>query len=139
MYEESRDLLSVYRDYYDRPGRCHEEGRMVGRKEGQIEAQAELISQMATRKFDSRTGKHLLFHLKKMADPERVAEFGESVIECDDAKTLLNRAARAARDAWHPRERRHDQEIRAFDPERASDGEAREKGSARAVRSCSNG
>ena len=130
MYEESRDLMSVYWDYYGRPGRCHEEGRMDGRKEGQVEAQAELISQMAKKKFDSRTGDHLLAYLKKMADPERVAEFGEAIIECDDAKILLNRAARAVRDAWHPRKRRHDRKIWAFNPERASDGEAREKGRA---------
>ena len=104
MYEESRDLMSVYWDYYGRPGRCHEEGRMDGRKEGQVEAQAELISQMAKKKFDSRTGDHLLAYLKKMADPEWVAEIGEGIIECNDDKDLLKRAKQSKWTQWwrHP-------------------------------------
>ena len=130
MYGETGNLLYEYQDYHDRPERWFEEGRMDGRKEAQIEAQAELISRMATQKFDSQTGDQLLSHLMEMTDPERMAEFGASIIECDDAEILLDRADRAVRDVWHPRERRHNREIHAFNHERAREGKAREKGRA---------
>lgn len=128
MLGESGTLLSAYHEYYTyRPERWCEEGRTQGRLEGRIEAQAELIREMASEKFDLDTGDALSRCVYWMSDPELGVEFGEWVVECEDAGALLDRAKRVEQRVASPRRKRHDRKCRAFDPERAREGETRER------------
>ena len=46
---------------------------------------------MAARKFDAGTAQRLAERLAEIADPERVAEIGEWLIECEHGDELLER------------------------------------------------
>ena len=70
------------------------EGRVEGRTEGRVEGQIEVIYRMAARKFDAATAERLTGRLAEIADPERVGEVGEWIIECGDAGELLARVER---------------------------------------------
>ena len=69
------------------------EGKAEGRAEGRSEGQAEVVCRMAARKFDVETADRLAGRLAGIADPERVGEVGEWLIECEDGDELLERVA----------------------------------------------
>ena len=69
------------------------EGKAEGRAEGRSEGQAEVVCRMAARKFDAATAERLAGRLAEIADPERVGEIGEWLIECEDGDELLQRVA----------------------------------------------
>ena len=61
-----------------------------------LEQERALLSRQAARKFDARTASRLAALLDGIADPERLAEIGEQVIDCATGAELLARAERAA-------------------------------------------
>ena len=70
-----------------------EEGRAEGKAEGRSEGQAEVVCRIAARKFDAATAERLAGRLAEIADPERVGEVGEWLIECEDGDELLQRVS----------------------------------------------
>ena len=62
--------------------------------QGRTEGQAELMRRMAARKFDAATAERLAERLAEIADPERLAEVGEWLIECEHGDELLGRVER---------------------------------------------
>ena len=73
------------------PRQWLEEGRAKGLAEGRAEGQTEVMRRQAARKFDAGTAERLAERLKAIADPERVAEIGEWLIECEHGDELLDR------------------------------------------------
>ena len=75
-----------------------EEGRakglVEGRTKGLVEGQTEVMRRQAARKFDAETAQRLARRLAEIADPERVGEVGEWLIECEDGDELLERVER---------------------------------------------
>lgn len=67
-----------------------------GRAEGLAEERA-LLSRQTARKFDAGTAARVAELLDGLDDPERLAEVGEQVIDCDTGAELLARVERAAR------------------------------------------
>ena len=65
-----------------------------GRAEGRAEGQTEVMRRMAARKFDAETAQRLAERLAEIADPERVAEVGEWLIECEHGDELIQRVER---------------------------------------------
>ena len=63
------------------------------REEGRAEGQAELVRRMAARKFDAATAERLAERLAGITDPERLAEVGEWLLECEHGDELLDRVA----------------------------------------------
>ena len=51
------------------------------------EGQAEVVRRMAARKFGAETAERLA----ELADPERAAEVGEWLLECESGEELLDR------------------------------------------------
>ena len=72
-----------------------EQGLERGLTQG-LEQERALLSRQAARKFDARTASRLAALLDGIADPERLAEIGEQVIDCATGAELLARAERAA-------------------------------------------
>ena len=70
------------------------EGRAEGRSEGRTEGQVEVVRRMAARKFGAETAERLAGRLAEIADPERVGEVGEWLLECESGEDLLDRVAR---------------------------------------------
>ena len=71
-----------------------ERGRAEGRTEGRAEGLAEeraLLCRQAARKFGAGTGERLTGLLDGLTDPERLAEVGEWLIECETEAELLGR------------------------------------------------
>ena len=73
-----------------------QEGRGLGIEQGRAEERALLCRQVA-RKFDAGTAERLSGVLNGLADPERLAEVGEWIIECETGAELLDRAGRTSR------------------------------------------
>ena len=71
-----------------------EEGREEGRTEGRIQGQADVMRRMAARKFDAATAERLAGRLAEIADPARMEEIGEWLIECEHGDELLARVER---------------------------------------------
>ena len=71
-------------------GKWHEEGRV----EGRVEGFAEVVRRMAARKYGAGTAERLAGKLAEVADPERVGEVGEWLLECEDGGELLDRVER---------------------------------------------
>ena len=67
-----------------------EEGREQGREEG-IQGQRALLCRQAVRKFDAATGDRLVAALDAVADPDRLAQVGDWIIECETAADLFAR------------------------------------------------
>jgi hypothetical protein len=65
--------------------------REEGRAEGRAQGQTEVMRRMAARKFDAGTAQRLAERLAEIADPERMAEVGEWLIECEHGDELLDR------------------------------------------------
>ena len=73
------------------------EGREQGREQGLEQGRAEeraLLCRQAARKFDAAAAQRLAAALAEVADPERLAEVGDWIIECGTADELLARVAR---------------------------------------------
>ena len=73
------------------------EGREQGLEQGLEQGRAEeraLLCRQAARKFDAATGERLSASLAEVADPVRLAEVGDWIIECGTAAELLARVAR---------------------------------------------
>ena len=66
------------------------EGRTEGQAEGRAEGQAEVVRRLAARKFGAETAERLAV----IADPERVGEVGEWLLECESGEELLARVKR---------------------------------------------
>ena len=69
-------------------------GEAQGRAEGRMQGQADAMRWLAARKFDAVTAERLAGRLAEIADPERMEEIGEWLIECDDGAELLERVER---------------------------------------------
>ena len=65
--------------------------REEGRAEGRAQGQTEVMRRIAARKFDAETAQRLAERLAEIADPERMAEVGEWLIECEHGDELLDR------------------------------------------------
>ena len=63
-----------------------------GLEQGRAE-ERRLLCRLATRKFDAATGERLSAALAEVADPDRLAEVGDWIIECETADELLDRVA----------------------------------------------
>ena len=70
-----------------------EQGREQGLERGRAEERA-LLCRLAARKFDTETAERLSGLLERLADPERLAEVGDWIIECGTGADLLERAGR---------------------------------------------
>ena len=68
-------------------------GRAEGLEQGRSEERA-LLCRQAARKFDAGTAQRLAAALAEVADPERLAEVGDWIIECGTESELLARVAR---------------------------------------------
>lgn len=89
MYERVREMREqVHRDGV-RKGleQCLERGLERGRAEGR----RALVGRLATRKLGARTAKRLSRVLEDTADPERLAEVFDAVIDCDSDTELFAR------------------------------------------------
>ena len=63
-------------------------------EEGRIQGQADFVCRMAARKFDATTAERLAGRLAEIADPARMEEIGEWLIECKHGDELLARVER---------------------------------------------
>ena len=73
------------------------EGREQGLEQGLEQGRAEeraLLCRLAERKFDDAAAQRLSVALAEVADPDRLAEVGDWIIECGTADELLGRVAR---------------------------------------------
>ena len=73
------------------------EGREQGREQGLEQGRAEeraLLCRQAARKFDAAAAQRLAAALAEVADPDRLAEVGDWIIECGTADELLARVTR---------------------------------------------
>ena len=61
-----------------------------------LERERTLLSRQAVRKFGAETGARLAALLAGVADPDRLAEIGDSVVDCADGADLLARAREGA-------------------------------------------
>ena len=68
--------------------------REEGRAEGRAQGQTEVMRRIAARKFDAETAERLAERLAEIADPERLGEVGEWLIECEHGDELLQRVER---------------------------------------------
>ena len=70
-----------------------EQGREQGLEQGRAEERA-LLCRQAARKFDAAAAERLSAALAEVADPDRLAEVGDWIIECGTADELLARVTR---------------------------------------------
>ena len=68
------------------------QGREQGIAQGRTEERA-LLCRQAERKFDAATARRLAAALEDVADPGRLAEVGDWIIECETAADLLARVS----------------------------------------------
>ena len=71
-----------------------EQGRAEGRAQGRAEGRAagrSLLHRQAARKFETATADQLATAITELRDPERLAEVGESIIDCSTGNQLLER------------------------------------------------
>ena len=84
MYERVKEMREqVHRDGI-------EKGLEQGLERGRAEGRA-LVGRLATRKFGARTAKQLARVLGDVADPERLAEVADAIIDCDSDVELFGR------------------------------------------------
>ena len=67
-----------------------EQGREQGLERGRAEGRA-LVGRLATRKFGARTAEQLSRVLEDIADPERLAEVADAIVDCDSDAELFAR------------------------------------------------
>ena len=80
-------LAETVQEWYARE---REKGHRAGREEGQ----AELMRRMAARKFGADVAERLSGMLTGIPDPDRLAEVGEWLLECEHGDELLGRVER---------------------------------------------
>ena len=68
--------------------------REESRAEGRAQGQTEVMRRIAARKFDAETAERLAERLAEIANPERLGEVGEWLIECEHGDELLQRVER---------------------------------------------
>ena len=68
-----------------------EEGREQGREEGREQGQRALLCRLAAQKFDAAAAQRLAAAIEKVADPDRLEQVGDWIIECDTAVDLFAR------------------------------------------------
>ena len=68
-----------------------EQGREEGREQGVQQGQRALLCRQAARKFDAAAGERLAAALAGVADPDRLAQVGDWIIECETAAELFAR------------------------------------------------
>ena len=73
-----------------------EQGREQGLEQGRAEERA-LLCRQAARKFDDAVARRLADALVGVSDPERLAQAGDWIIECETAGELFARVAGASR------------------------------------------
>ena len=73
----------------------HRDGIAKGLEQGRAEGRAEegraLVGRLATRKFGTRTARRLSRILEDIANPERLAEAADAIIDCDSDAELFAR------------------------------------------------
>ena len=86
------ERVSEMRDQVHRDGiqQGLEQGLERGLERGRAEGRA-LVGRLATRKFGAATAERLSRVLKDVADPERLAEIADAIIDCDSEKELVAR------------------------------------------------
>ena len=72
-------------------------GHEQGIEQGQVEGRRAMLRRQAAREFDAETAGRLCGVLNGLADPERLAEIGEWIIECETGAELLDRAKQMSR------------------------------------------
>ena len=88
--EEVRTMLAEQVQEWTR--QWFEEGREEGREQGQ----RALLRRQAAWKFDAEAAERLSELLNGLSNPERLAEIGEWIIECETSAELLDRAGRVS-------------------------------------------
>ncbi len=68
-----------------------EQGREEGRGQGIEQGQRALLCRQAARKFDAAAAQRLAAALEHVADPDRLEQVGDWIIECDTAADLFGR------------------------------------------------
>ena len=88
MYERVKEMREqVHRDGVQKGlERGLEQGLERGRAEGRA-----LVRRLATRKFGAETAEQLSRVLEDIADPERLAEVADAIIDCDSDAELFAR------------------------------------------------
>ena len=92
---DARETITVLHQVgMDWSAKLRAEGQAEGRAEGLAEGQAALMHRQAAWKFGVETAERLTGRLEEITDPERTAEVGEWLLECDSGEELLERVAR---------------------------------------------
>ena len=81
MYERIREMREQVR----------RDGVEEGLERGRAEERAALLGRLATRKFGAETAAELSRILEVVADPNRIAEVADAIIDCDSGKELFAR------------------------------------------------
>ena len=68
-----------------------EQGMEQGLERGRAEGRRALVGRLATRKFGAETAEQLSRVLEDIADPERLAEVADAIIDCDSDAELFAR------------------------------------------------
>ena len=68
-----------------------QQGLEQGLERGRSEERRALVGRLATRKFGAETAAQLSRVLEEIADPERLAEVADAIIDCDSDTELLAR------------------------------------------------
>lgn len=79
-----------------------EEGRELGLKQG-LEHERALLCRMAASRFGADTSERLAAALAGVADQERLADIGDSLVRCDTGEEFLSRAVLLATESDRPR------------------------------------
>lgn len=99
----ARDRVSEWTKHWMREGREEglkegfERGLEQGRAEGLdrgLEHERALLRRLAALRFGVGIEVHFAFMLARIADPERLAEVGEGIIECEHGSALIERVER---------------------------------------------
>ena len=69
----------------------HRDGVQQGLERGRAEERRSLVGRLATRKFGAETAEQLSRVLEDIADPERLAEVADAIIDCDTDAELFAR------------------------------------------------
>ena len=93
MYERVREMREQVRR--DGIQKGLEQGLEEGLERGRAEGRA-LVGRLATRKFGAQTAEQLSRVLDDMADPERLAEVADAIMDCDSDAELFARVGMKA-------------------------------------------
>ena len=88
MYERVKEMREQV--HQDGVQKGLERGLEQGLERGRAEGRA-LVGRLATRKFGAETAEQLFRVLEDIADPERLAEVADAIIDCDSDAELFAR------------------------------------------------